>query len=198
MKRRWTRQAEPSVEPLTVDEVRRHIRDLDTIDDAELEEYIKCARDYAEDMQNRQLITATYKLYLDAFPSEIKLPMPPLQSVTSIEYIDTEGVEQPLAASVYQVDTDSQPGRIKLDYAQNWPSTRGGDYDTVTVTYVAGYGDAASSIPPKTKQAIRLAVALQAEMREPVIVVGGRGTAANVVPWNNVDALLWPNRMVPV
>lgn len=194
MKRRWTRQAEPSVEPLTVDEVRSHIRDYDTVDNAQLTGFIESARHYIESFLGRQLITATYKLYLDAFPSEIELPMPPLQSVTSIQYIDTEGAEQTLAASVYQYDTDSQPGRIKLDYAQSWPSTRGGDYDTVTVTFVAGYGDAATDVPPSILQAMRLLVASYAEMREEIVV----GAGVNVVPTNNVDALLWQNRMVPV
>lgn len=194
MDMRWVRQAEPSIEPLTADDVRNHSRIDDTIGDAELEAYIKAARYYVEGVLNRQLISATYKLYLDAFPGEIELPMPPLQSITSIEYIDTDGTEQTVTSTVYQVDTNSEPGRVKLDYLKTWPSIRGGDYDSVTVTFVAGYGDAATDIPSNILQAMRLAVATSAEMREEIII----GAGVNIVPTNNVDALLWLNRVVPV
>ncbi len=44
---------------------------------------------------NRALITQTWDMYLDAFPcgnGEIRMPFYPLQSVTAVQYYDTDGI----------------------------------------------------------------------------------------------------------
>lgn len=120
---------------------------------------ISAARAAAEQELHRYLITQTLDAYFDSFPcvgrmvigsrypeqipNEFRLP--PLQSVTSITYVDTAGATQTLAADQYTVDTKSQPARITPAYGVSWPATRE-QANAVTVRFVAGYG-AASAVP---------------------------------------------------
>lgn len=128
-----------------------------TDEDSILAEYIDAATEFAEQYQNRCLRSSTWQASYDAFPDEFLLPIPPLVSVSSIAYLDTEGASQTLSSSVYTVDAISQPARVALKYSQTWPST----YDqinAVTVTFVAGYASA-SLVPARTRQAIRMIAA---------------------------------------
>jgi len=64
----------------------------------------------------------TWRRVTDHFPScgWLCLPLPPLQSVASIKYYDTDGVQQTLDAAVYQVSTaGDQAGRIVFDRDQS-------------------------------------------------------------------------------
>ncbi|WP_254513880.1 head-tail connector protein [Anatilimnocola floriformis] len=143
----------PAAEPLTTDEAKLYCRiESDfTAEDTIIAGIIQSAREYAETFQARQLITATWKLKLHCFHYEIELPRPPLQSVTSITYIDPDGVTQTLSTSVYSVDTDCTPGVIRLKYGQMWPSVRGQNDPPIVVTFIAGYGATSSSVPARTK-----------------------------------------------
>lgn len=129
----------PTVEPVSVDDVKQHSR-IDTNDDnAYLFNLIQSATNFVEDYTRRYLITRTIDYKFDGGLRNIEIPGGNLQSVTSVTYIDTAGSEQTLSTSVYDVDTDSQPGRIVLAYGQSWPSTRDKIHN-VTVRAVVGYG----------------------------------------------------------
>ena len=68
----------------------------------------------------------------------IVLERPPLQSVTSITYIDPNGNQQTLSSSQYVVDAQSEPGRILPAYGTYWPPTLT-QINSVSVNFVAGY-----------------------------------------------------------
>lgn len=110
--------------------------------------YIAAARQRAETITRRQLITATWDLVLDYadFPAgtrtPIEIPLPPLQSITSITYVDTAGATQTLSSTLYRAITESgpkaQPGLVIPVYGEVWPSVRD-DLSVVTIRFVAGY-----------------------------------------------------------
>lgn len=87
------------------------------------------------------------------------------------------------------MDTDSEPGRVVLKHGQSWPSTTLRTMNPVQVTYVAGYGLAAS-VPPHLVQLIKLLVSHWYENREPVVV----GSITASIPLA-VDSLIWLNRV---
>jgi uncharacterized phiE125 gp8 family phage protein len=130
----------PAVEPVTLAEVKLQLKieTADTADDTLISNLIKAVRAYAEGYLNRAIIAQTIKLSLDEFPREIRLPLPPLHKVVSIRYKDTAGDWQTLASTVYDVDNQSEPGRIVLAYNQAWPGIRG-DINGVEITINAGY-----------------------------------------------------------
>jgi uncharacterized phiE125 gp8 family phage protein len=165
--------SEPAVEPITLAEAKTHLRYDSTDQDTYITGLITVARRTIERWEWRAHLTQTWVMRLDKFPKNapIYLPRPPLQSVTSIQYVDADGATQTFDAGDYDVDTKAQPGRIKPAYGEVWPTTRPGIVNAVTVTYVAGYGDAASDVPEETKHAIKLM--LTHAWRNPELVVSG-------------------------
>lgn len=149
----------PGLEPVAREEVKLFAQIGETAEDSLIDSLIIGARTYAELYTNRQLVTATWYLYLDGFPAVIRPPMPPLQATGfSIKYTDTAGSEQTLDSGEYQVDVKSEPGRVAPAYAKVWPDVRTQTLNVVTVEFQAGYGTAASDVPFSIRQAIMLLV----------------------------------------
>lgn len=184
----------PTTEPLTVAEAKQHLRVRHAAEDTLISGIISAARLMCETRLHKQLVTATWVMKMDTFPrgTVIRLPRPPLQSVTSVTYLDELGASQTLSASYYDVDTYSLPGRICLRPEYSWPGTENGRANAVTVTYVAGYG-AAATIPPSVKSAMLLLIGHLYANREAVV----SGVTPMELPLA-VDALLAPESMIVV
>lgn len=150
----------PAEEPLDLIEAKLHLKIDHSDEDSAISSLITLARRKLEHDTWRQLVTATWKLYLDDFPRGIKpicWTLPPLQSVSSIEYYDTDGTLQTFASSKYHVDSKSTPGRILLKSGQAWPAVEDARPNAVIVTAIAGYGDAAD-VPEEAKHALKLLI----------------------------------------
>ncbi len=148
----------PAVEPVTASEVKSSARIVDNdADDALIQtQLIPAARALVERLAGRSLITQTRKQYYDDMPcSPMVLRYSPVQSVSSVVYTDTNGVSQTLSTSLYDVDTASIPGRVVVGNGDAWPVTNGTP-NSVTVTYVAGYGLNSGKVPIVYRQAIIL------------------------------------------
>lgn len=184
----------PASEPITLSEAKSQLRVDWNDEDADINGYILAAREYCEGIQNRALITQTWDLWMDSWPSKdrFNVPLPPLQSVASVKYYRTDNAEYTMAASDYFADDKSEPGRLVLAYGKSWPSTTLRPVNGVVVRFTAGYGLAAS-VPQKVKQAMLLLVTLMYEKRLPVV----EGKIVGEVPFA-VSSLLWLDRIVPV
>ena len=149
---------------------------------------IESAREYAEEFQHRAIGEQKWELILDDFPAidKIKLPLPPLVSVTSVTYLDTAGTSAVFTAgsSGYYVDTDSQPGCIFLAYGMTWPTASLYPYNGLRILYTAGY--TATTLPKKTKQAMMMYAGLLYKYRDEAIPDADLRT---------VNALLYGERM---
>jgi uncharacterized phiE125 gp8 family phage protein len=168
---RWAieQSTAPSAEPITKAELREHLRlDNDPEEDALLDGIISASTKWAEEFTGQQFIDATWKLYLDRFPSSacLQLPKPPLTAITSIQYVDTAGTTQTWTSSDYQVTTKSKPGMVGPINTANWPTTDAGTFDAVTITYTAGYGASGSDVPNDIRQALYLVCGHFYEHRE--------------------------------
>jgi uncharacterized phiE125 gp8 family phage protein len=185
------RTVDATTEPVTLAEAKTHLRVVDTAEDDYITALIGVARQHAEMLTGRQFITGTFTLTLDRFPGyfgDITLPRPSLIGVSSITYIDLDGATQTVSPALYQVDAQSQPGRLRPAYAQSWPTAKE-QMNCVTITFTAGFGAAASNVPKAIKQAVLLLVSQWFENREPLVI----GTIVAQVPMT-VDALLGPYR----
>jgi uncharacterized phiE125 gp8 family phage protein len=131
-----------------------------TAEDSLLTEKLQSAIDDAEDFTGRQLLTATWKAYLDKFPVDkdyIELPFGNLQSVTAITYKDSAGTVTTMTVTTeYLVETNGdQCGRIVLPYGCSWPSVTLYPSNPITIEFVCGW-KAAANVPSKIKSAILL------------------------------------------
>jgi len=156
----------PTAEPVTLAEARTWVRiDADdTTQDGPLTGLITAARQKVEIDLNQQLVSATWLYMLDRFPYlvpgrtwqwpgdvwdrqnaswleglTVRMPRPPLQQVTQIQYLDTSGTLQTLASTAYLVDTVTRPGRVMPPFGQIWPVTQV-TQNGAQFTYQAGYG----------------------------------------------------------
>lgn len=179
------RVSAPALEPVTLIEAKDHIKvELDvTADDALISELVAAARESMEEFLWRFLISQQWKLHLDDFPTDgertIHIPRPPTITLDRIDYIDTDGNSQQLAATEYRVvGLKTEDGaRVTEAYNKTWPSTR--DVTAaVTVTFTGGYGANPSSVPATIRSAILETVAHWYEQRQPTVV----GKAVNRMP----------------
>lgn len=182
----------PAEEPLTVAEAKLHVKAGDDEDDL-IDTLITAARELAESYTHRFFVTQTWDERLRDFPSwqdAIAVPGPPLQSVTSVTYVDPGGATQTWSPSLYLVDNPqgahARPGRLEPVFGQIYPVTRR-QLNAVTIRFVAGYG-AASAVPGGLKAAMKLLIGNWWRNREAGQIIRG---SADVLPFG-VEALLWP------
>lgn len=175
------RITDPTVTPITLAEAKKHLRVSTTDQDDLITMYLKAATDYVDGewgFLGRALVTQKYRLTLDAFPAggAIKLPLPPLQAVTSVAYDAATGLEIVLTEDVdYFVDSDSEPGWVlPVGTSKSWPSPIDAA-NAVRIEYLAGYDpsndsppDQTANIPFNIKAGIMLIVASMFEHREEV------------------------------
>lgn len=179
-------------EPITLDEAKSHCRIDVEDDDSLVTALIVAARQHVENATGRQLLTATWSLKLDCWPCWIDVPRAPLLTVTSITYLDTAGATQTLATDQYRTNAPSGPtaarGTIEPAYGVTWPTLYGVS-NAATVTFTAGYGATADTVPQAIKQAMLLTIGHWYINREHVIT----GTIVTQLPMA-VGALLAPYR----
>lgn len=185
--------AAPATEPVTRTEAKSHLRVDTTAEDTLIDALITVARQHIEHELRRALVTQTWELVLDRWPAGgvLRLPLPPLASVTSIKYTDDDGAESTLSSGAYLVDTESLPGRVVLKNGQSWPAVTLAEANGVRVRFVAGYGGAAA-VPETIKAAMKLLIGTLYENRESVLVA--QGVTVAEVPFG-VQALLMPYRV---
>lgn len=157
----------PATEPVTVDVVKTNARVAHAVEDSLIAQWIKAARKLAEDYQHRSYITQTYKLTYDNFPALcFDFPRPPLISVESVRYYDTDDVEATFDSSKYFIDLISEVGRLALNDGESWPTVALRPINGVIIDFTTGYGANADAVPDSVKNAIYLYCTYMYENRE--------------------------------
>lgn len=179
----------PATEPLDLATAKLHCRVDGTDEDTLITALIVAAREQAEHETGRALVTQTWELVHDSFPEAFVLRRAPIQSVTSLKYLDSAtGAEQTLAGTDYLLDKDSEPGYVVPAYGKAWPASYGVP-NAVRVRYVAGYGVAAT-VPQAIKQWMLLAIGTMYENR-----ATGGAAQTYAIPDNFWGGLLDPYRL---
>jgi uncharacterized phiE125 gp8 family phage protein len=203
----------PSAElAVSLDMAKLHLNVTVTDWDPLITEYIQAATVVVEGFLGRSLINKGYVQSLDYFPRhfrpawshhhvnlrrmhpyEIKLLNPPLISVETVEYYDTDSALQTLSSPAdFQVDTNAEPGRIMPKVGSYWPATLHTIPNAVRIHFTAGYGDNTDSIPANFKTAIKQIVGLYYQFREPVTNLQG----VNLAEIPQLENLLWNDRVM--
>lgn len=178
-------------EPASLAEAKKWARVTTTDDDDLVQDIITAARELAEGPDLKRAVMLQGRcIYFMGFPwtggyynrlirsmgpnpwwlptaqGIILLPYPPLQAVTSIQYIDpSSGDLLTIDPSKYLFTANSTPGRVQPQYGAVWPLARP-VIDAVRITYACGYGASTGDVPASVRLAIRSAVASSYENRE--------------------------------
>ncbi len=195
---RLTLVTAPAQEPINVPEAAEWLRldDLDT-DEVLLASLIRTARIEAEEFINRAIISQTYDWVLDGwwYGSTIELPKPPTSAVSSIKYLDSDGVEQTWDSANYVVDMPSgdvpAPARVQLADGVSFPALDD-RLAVVTIRFVAGWATP-GEVPEGIRTALRMKVADLYEGR--LSTTTGTINVNNQQTWKS---LLSPYREIPV
>jgi len=141
----------PAEEPVTLAEVKAHLKIDIPDEDALLSSLITAACARAEWHTGRAFVTQSWVLRLDAWPKDsiAEIPLPPLAAVSEIAYIDPDAMRTVADASTYRVDPASEPGRVI--FQDRPPRLR--TTDCLEIAFTAGYGTAAA-VPEAVRQAI--------------------------------------------
>lgn len=173
----------PTVEPLTVQEVKDNLRlGTEAAEDERLLGLIQSARMWCEGYTNRSFIKQTRTQYMDDFwqPSEykpvserssIELLQGPLldvagTTVISVKYYNESDVLTTMSASDYWIDSKRPIPRIYVK--ESWPTTKVRP-NAVEIAYWAGYGTSGVDVPHYFKDAMHLYISHCFENRVPEI-----------------------------
>jgi uncharacterized phiE125 gp8 family phage protein len=179
-----------AVEPIGLEETKVHLRVDGSDSDTYINALIVAARKHVEDVTRRRLVQQTWNYTLPAFPvGDIILPIQPVSSITSVNYVNGSGVTT--AFTQFTLISDGPRARVVADYNISWPTTRTHG-NAVTVQFVAGYEpttdspqDLAGNVPGPLKEAMKLIVGDLYENRE-------SSTPLKINPLPTTRALLSP------
>lgn len=162
----WKVTTAPATEVWTLSEVKNYLKVDTSADDTLITTLLQSAREVAERYLNQALITQTITEKLDRLSKPtIYLSVSPVISVSSFQYADSQNTTQTYNSGNYIVDTFEKPARLSLAYGKTWP-TLYGNINDVTITYTAGYGATAASVPMQIRQAILMMIADSYDNRE--------------------------------
>lgn len=152
----------PLAEPVSLVELKAHLR-LETADeDALLTDLIATARFHLEAVTGLALVTQGLRLSLDDWPQckVIHLRRFPVQSVEAVQVYDAAGLPQSVPLSGMLLDGAARPARLLL---AEMPAP-GQPINGIEIEFTAGFGMAAE-VPPELRRAILLHAAMMYEFR---------------------------------
>ncbi len=180
----------PALEPVSLADVKAHLRVDDAASDDLLAAAIIAARVHVETTIRRVLIAQSWRIYRDDWPDGRVVPVrvTPLISVDAVTVYDAAGEPQVISAEDYEVDRVSAPARLVVKAGAVCPGLA---VNGIEIDVIAGYGPTSVDVPAPLRQAILMIVAHWYEHRGAL----GHDLAGAIAP-QGVEALLAPYRMV--
>lgn len=181
----FTQLTNPSAEPVSLAAMKSYLKVDHADEDALINVLIGAARRRAEHITGQMIAQRTFRVDLAAFGNGV-LPLSPVVSVSTVQYLDVNGALQTMAG----VDFFPYPLSPQIFAPSNgWPSVKGGKPNAVQVICTAGM----SPVPDDIVSWVMLRVATAFENREAVTDL-----KSGELPRSFVDALLDPYVVVRV
>ncbi|MEP0519663.1 MAG: head-tail connector protein [Hyphomicrobiales bacterium] len=183
-----TLMAPPALEPVSLVQMKQHLRVEHASEDTLISAYITSARLHVEALLAKLLISQNWHLNFDRLPTGkiVYLPLAPLLSLNSVSFYTEQSGPNPIPPVDYAIDLNSVRPRFSLHLERQNLRTFGAYELDVTV----GYGPAAEDVPGDIRQALILLVAHWYENREAATPL-----AREHIP-HGVRAILEPHRQV--
>jgi uncharacterized phiE125 gp8 family phage protein len=136
--------SQPAVETVTLAEAKAYLRITHSDEDAALTLMVQAVRDTAERYMGRSLVRRGWRLLFEnCVPIRLHCPMGPVLSVDSVSTYDRE---TNLTTLVGSGDYYLSLGYDRITFIGQLSA------DRITVDYYAGYGTAATDVPPAIRE----------------------------------------------
>lgn len=155
--------APPSAEPLSLVELKAHLRIDGGTEDTLVQSLIRVAREHLERTAGLALISQGWRFYLDRWPESgvIAITRGPVLSVDVVRAYDELGEESEIALTGHVLDGICRPARLWL---RTRPDTRQA-INGIEVDFTAGFGEAGEDVPDMLKRAMLIHAAHMYEFR---------------------------------
>lgn len=165
--------AGPAEEPVSLAQMKAHLRVEDEAEDGLIEALIVAARVHVESLTSRALLAQTWRVVLDGWPASgaIRLPVSPMITLTEIRGYDADGGEHQIGTAQFLSDGQASPARLICPATvEGAPVLR--ERMGIEIDYVAGFGTAPEDVPADLVQSLKTLAAYWYENRDSVLVSG--------------------------
>lgn len=183
-----TLMAPPALEPISLVQMKEHLRVEHSSEDTLISAYITSARLHIEALLSKVLISQNWRINFDKLPTGkvFHLPLAPILVLNSVSFYTEQTGPNVIPPVDYTIDLDSFRPRFSLNL-QRQNLRAFGAYE---LNVTAGYGPAPEDVPADIRQALRLLVAHWYENREAATPL-----AREHLPYS-VRTILEPHRQV--
>ncbi len=153
----------PALEPLTLQEVKNHLRIDHEHEDNLLADTLKAARQFVEFSSHQKCISQTWRQYESRASDScaVTLQVGPVISIASVTAFDAEGTPTVLSPETYGLFRGEDPSVLQFSNLMAQSTASNG----FEIDIVAGFGDLGIDVPDTLKRAILLLVAHWYEFR---------------------------------
>ena len=139
------RTVAPAAEPVTLADVKAHLRLAHDSEDDLLNGLIRAAREDVERATGLALIDQAWRLVLDAWPSQscVLLARHPVREILSVTVFGSEGEASLIDPADYQLDALSRPARLHFETRPEPLRVLNG----IEIDFSAGFGEAGTDVP---------------------------------------------------
>lgn len=147
----------PTAEPLTLGEVKAHLRLDGGEEDALLLSLVTAAREHLERETGLCLMAQSWRLHLNDWPADgvIRLARSPVQAIQIITVYGADGVPLHVPLEDHLLDGEGRPARLWLRY----PPPPGQAMNGIEIDFSAGFGEAGTDVPGTLKRAMLIHIA---------------------------------------
>jgi uncharacterized phiE125 gp8 family phage protein len=165
--------AGPAQEPVSLAQMKAHLRVEDEAEDGLIEALIVAARVHVESLTGKALLAQTWRVVRDGWPEDrvTKLPVSPMIALSEIRCYDAGGNEHQIDLEQVLPDGRTNPARIILPASvAGAPVLR--ERMGIEIDYVAGFGTEPEEVPADLLQSLKTLAAYWYENRDAVLVSG--------------------------
>ncbi len=144
----------PSAEPMTLAEIKTHLRLDSPEEDVLLTSLITTAREHLERETGLCLITQSWRLYLDRWPKDgiVRIEKSPVRVIDAVTVYEADGAAVEVSLEDHLLDGEARPARLWLKN----PPAPGQSINGIEIDFSAGFGEAGADVPDTLKRAMSI------------------------------------------
>lgn len=179
----------PAGLPVTLAQVKAHLRIETPDDDDYLGELMALAVAHVEQAADVCLLTQIWRVYLDCLPANglVELPVRPVSQINAVTVYDADGAPSVFASAGYQLDAVSDIPRLRFATTPGPGQAMNG----IEIDCICGFGDTGADVPDQLIRAVMVLCAHWYEMRGAALDAANAGLepegfAKLIAPWKKV------------